>query len=491
VTCTQPSNHIFTTTAIASVVGAAVAESNLTNNQLTSNGPLSMAAVTTTADLAVQSVALSGPVTLAAVGFPFEVTATVTVLNSGPFGPADAEVTVLLTLPAGCTTTSLNPRVVTQSIPLSVGTDVIVKWTTVICDDLGDYTFSVNAGDASVAPPLHVVDGNGANDASAAPASVDVSVVNAADLVVTGVVVDVPATTEIAEDGTATFDLTADASVANLGPFGPVDADVTIGLDIPEDCTADPAGDQTELGVTLPVSAEDDPTAIPTKTWSITCSQPSFHNFIATAAIDFAAGSTDVVDPFPDENAGTGDGTTAVTAKADLKAVSATVTMPDSAKADEPFDVEVDSSVANIGPFGPVDAVVTVALEMTTDCTRDPDRDQDKRGLSLAVSDTATAVPTMTWSVTCTGTVPDTFDATVSIVPENIHVIDTVATNDSVKASEGEGEGPTSLPPTGDSWLDSDGGPNWVLIVGSLVAGLVTLSGGLTLAATRIRRRAR
>ena len=63
------------------------------------------------------------------------------------------------------------------------------------------------------------------------------------------------------------------------------------------------------------------------------------------------------------------------------------------------FDVTVNANVTNLGPYGTVNADVTLDLDLTgaADCSRVPDTSQSDNDLTLG-----TDVATATWSVTCT-----------------------------------------------------------------------------------------
>ncbi|KKK99397.1 hypothetical protein LCGC14_2633160, partial [marine sediment metagenome] len=176
--CTQPSDHQLTVENCLAPVG--VSDTNNANNCLTDIVDF---AVSADADLEVLSVTVSGPAE-GAVGAAFDVTATVTVRNIGPFGPANADVTATLTLPTGCTTGSSNPQT-TQDTSLAVSVNTVVDLTWLVtCTTKGDKTFSVNAGDASVAVDsgIHVSDSASGNDSNAEPGQDTVLLKGAADL---------------------------------------------------------------------------------------------------------------------------------------------------------------------------------------------------------------------------------------------------------------------------------------------------------------------
>lgn len=83
---------------------------------------------------------------VAVVGVPFDLTATTTMHNLGPYGPVDVDTTAALTLPPDCTTTSANPQTVEDTL-LAVGeeTELAVTWTAVTCSAAGVHDFAAVA----------------------------------------------------------------------------------------------------------------------------------------------------------------------------------------------------------------------------------------------------------------------------------------------------------------------------------------------------------
>jgi len=92
-------------------------------------------------------------------------------------------------------------------------------------------------------------------------------------------------------------------------------------------------------------------------------------------------------------------GAAAATADADPEVVGVTVTAPASTFSGVPFDVTVNASLRNNGPFGPVNVAVDFTVSTPADCTRTPSGPFETTTVLLAVGTTVPA--SKTWSVTC------------------------------------------------------------------------------------------
>ena len=466
VTCTASSFHDFNATATISSPGAIGDNPN-------NNGPTTSAnsttAVTATADPGVSSVTVTGAATPVA-GTPFNVDVSVALTNGGPY-TATVDVTITLTPPAGCSTTSTNPQTVTGvAIPLS-GANAAAAFS-VTCSPSGSYVFDASA--ALVLPGLHFTDTNLANNTGAGQGTVDVA--DAADLAVNSVTVTAPPNSSVG----GVFDVTAEVEVENIGPQTPVDADVTTGLVLPPDCTVDPSSPDTNPTTDTGVSMDTQTTFIFPYTWTVTCTQPSNHDFTVNSGIALAAGQPNVLDPNAANDTGTGTGTSATATSADLKVASVVLTAPASANPNTAFSVSVDASLHNNGPFGPANTNATIELTVPTGCTATPAGAQTVANISLPVS-TATAMPKQTFSVTCTTSGAKAFSAKVTSALNIVHVSDPTAGNATATSqTHTVNVGAAGLPPTGgDSGTLPGSGLALLLLlpVGAVIAGagLLTL----------------
>ena len=91
-----------------------------------------------------------------------------------------------------------------------------------------------------------------------------------------------------------------------------------------------------------------------------------------------------------------------VVAEADIELTGVSVAAPASTFSGVPFDVTVNASLRNNGPFGPVNVAVDFTVSTPADCTRTPGGPFETATVSIAVATTVAA--SQTWSVTCADT---------------------------------------------------------------------------------------
>ena len=91
-----------------------------------------------------------------------------------------------------------------------------------------------------------------------------------------------------------------------------------------------------------------------------------------------------------------------VFAEADIELTGVSVAAPASTFSGVPFDVTVNASLRNNGPFGPVNVAVDFTVSTPADCTRTPGGPFETATVSLDVGTTVPA--SKTWSVTCADT---------------------------------------------------------------------------------------
>jgi hypothetical protein len=220
------------------------------------------------------------------------------------------------------------------------------------------------------------------------------------DIKVSSVSVTAPGT---ANPGTP-FNVTAQATVHNNGPFGPVNVDTTFTLSLAPDCSAVP-GPQGVENVSMPVSS---PVMVPggTVSWSVTCTGVASHTIAVTATSvldDLAA-----IDPNPGNNAAQGSAITSISANADLKIASVSVDAPATETVGTGFYIHPAAIVHNNGPYTPLLAKATFSLTVPADCFVLPlSGPQSHRGATVALStpvtlDTNSNFETpVLWTVTC------------------------------------------------------------------------------------------
>ena len=257
-------------------------------------------------DLKVSLVTVSGsPQPL--VGTPFFLTATSTVHNNGPSGPAATDVTASLNLPPDCTTPDTNPKTA-ENIPLatSAATPVGIVWS-VTCTS---HSFHIFSADTTIVldAGLHVRDPNSGNDSASSPGAAIPVFAQADGKIVSAVALNPP--TEITAN--TNVNITIRKNLHNNGPFGATNFDLSKSIPPPPGCTVTPPPTTSH---TLVVST----TLIVDEIWVINCQAGShslsFNNSLAPTelhVIDVAAGNNSNIvslnvfvdtdgDSFPDD----------------------------------------------------------------------------------------------------------------------------------------------------------------------------------------------
>ena len=225
--------------------------------------------------------------------------------------------------------------------------------------------------------------------------------------------VDINAPAEATMD--VAFAVTVTSVIHNNGP---VSADVNdeTTLNLPPDCDTN-SNNPNNSAANLDQSV---PTVI-VAVFNVTCSTPSFHTFSADNEVSVT--STHVRDPDPENNTGSSaDDTVAVIASADVGIIAMTVSADTPQNVNESFQITVDETLHNNGPWGPVEVELTFTpTAVPGDCTLDPPGPQTKQVvLPISVQVPVQAI----WTATCTDPSFHTFDITNEIVQiKDLHVV--------------------------------------------------------------------
>ena len=166
-----------------------------------------------------------------------------------------------------------------------------------------------------------------------------------------------------------TFLLKLDKILHNNGPsIGSVDVNIVQNLTAPDDCTVTPSG-QNPTTATLATSVQESVQ----ETWSVSCSDPSFHHFEVENCISFSG--LHITDPEPDNNCVTSEITAVILGQTDAKIQSQTVSGPPSPPTvNQPFTLTVDKTLHNNGPLDEVDVDIDVTtVTVPPDCNVVPD----------------------------------------------------------------------------------------------------------------------
>jgi len=281
--------------------------------------------------------------------------------NNGTYTPVDILDAMLASAPADCMFDhGSSSETYTQPTTI-VGTSVYVTIEHVFnikCSNPS--THVINFDDVVTVLTEHVEDPVISNNSKST--SLTVAAIAHSDPKVVSVGLVTPAS---ADTGVA-FDVTVGCSLTNIGPYTPVNTDVTVTLTAPGDCIKVPAGAQVADNVSLGTTGIE-------KTWSVTCSSPSTHNFTGSCvvALDEVA---HVVDDNLQNNSGSADSNPVpVYAKADIQLTSWTV--HDDLTWHPGIDVLIgpvddldipggsvvfasNETISNLGPYTPVDVWV-------------------------------------------------------------------------------------------------------------------------------------
>jgi hypothetical protein len=412
VNCATPSDHQFSANASVNVTGLAD-DTNLANN-----GPindLENVAIVGDADPKITSTTVTAP-TDAATGQPFQVTVDADLHDNGPVTPANVDVTFDLTVPAGCSRTPDNAQIADDvSLDSSVTVPDQRAWT-VTCTTTGIKTFDGSA--SLVVDQVHLTDTDTNNNQGQGQANTDTSL-SVADLKVTSVVLTSDASAAV----DANFEVTANTTVHNNGPFFPVNADIVLTLNVPPDCFT-PVDQITYNDADLGPSIA---AVLPQVTFFVACISESFHDFTATAVISID--DPNAGDPAPgNDSATSATSTTTVIRTSDVKVNAVTVNAPATADTNTPFDVTVDADLHNNGPDDDAPADAEITLSLPPDCTTPTNPMTVPVVLPNSVT---TALPTQTFPVTCTDRSFHDFSATASLILP-LHVEDPNTGNNSL-----------------------------------------------------------
>jgi len=415
VTCDSTGQKDFTATGSLTLAPVLhLSDSNTSNDSMESS--LDSTTITGAADLKVSAVAVSAPTGIDA-GQNFIVSVSGTIHNNGPEATTYSE-TIDLSVPPDCTAIVAQDIVVPAGLEPSVPVPVSQAWQ-VNCSDPSTHQFDGSVSVAVTDPDLS--DPNTTNNSGN---NHDLTAITAeADVEITSVSVDAPTS---APAGTP-FPVTIMATVQNNGPVTPVDVEVTLNpASLPDDCGAPEPGDLTQIVTDL---AQGSPEIVQS-TLQVTCDDPSFHVFDATASVSVI--ELHVTDPIANNNSklSSGPDSTAVIGQADLQIGLTAGSAPRSADAGVPFNVSVQSFATSVGPMT-TEAQATIDLTLPPDCRYDADPPfPHVKTVTVTPFNTVSPSPTLTASVVCDNPSNHDFVFNASIVPTTLHIEDSNGAND-------------------------------------------------------------
>ncbi|MBC8249701.1 MAG: hypothetical protein H8E90_08485, partial [Anaerolineales bacterium] len=321
---------------------------------------LSVAAIAY-ADGAVLSMYVAAPPAEIAVSDWVPIFVVEDVVNNGPFGPAEFDVTFNATAPAGCEIMGSAREVERVTLDLYRPEPVVAVFL-IHCFEPSWHTFEFDNEITPVDP--HVIDPNSDNNTGAT--SLRVAAIAQADGAVLSMkVVDPPAEIDVSDE----VRITVREVVHNFGDPNysePSEFDVTFNAKAPDGCEI--VG-ETQKVVRRELSVSVD-TNVDT-TFTIHCSEPSEHTFTFDNKITPV--DPHVVDPNPRNNTGATGLTVAAIAYADVEIVDWKVPVPGSVLApdlgegylliSEWVTIHTVKTLHNKGPWGPVDVVGETSVD--------------------------------------------------------------------------------------------------------------------------------
>jgi hypothetical protein len=345
--------------------------------------------------------------------------------------------------PPDCTVDGLASVSINNTpVALPVSVDVVLDQTfTLHCTQPSNHTWTFN--DCIDITNTHVRDPNPNNNC--ASLSLTNPVTADADIKVASMSINGPALTPVNQN----FNLGVQANLHNNGPYGPVNANVTLSLNVPADCTKTPNGSQTAASVNLPVSVV---TPV-VKTWVVNCSSVSNHNYTASASATMVP-ILHVADPNLQNNSGTSQASNGITSPTDVKITSFTAN-DDMAFAGNqilvtagaplnPFgpaipaatrNFQTNETIHNNGPWNPTDISISKTVADGPDCNVTP----NAQGGTASLTVSTILDDTENWSVDWTNAVKPpfscsvTFNKTVTVTTN--HVTDSNTANNSASVT--------------------------------------------------------
>jgi hypothetical protein len=223
------------------------------------------------------------------------------------------------------------------------------------------------------------------------------------------------------------FNVVAGGTIQNNGPVTTVNADATISISTPADCTVAGGSTRSIADTSLTVGS---PVTLPNQTFSVTCTSPSFHTFSSnvTVTLDDVTAAENVLG---NNQASSSPSTTAVTATSDVQLQSVTITTSQftpSPMAGIDFDVTAAIGVLNNGPDGPTSVSGSATLTVPADCfatDQTPYTDTFSGDVATGPAQTFNAI----WQVACQAPGNHTFGVSASITASDQHVVDAGGNN--------------------------------------------------------------
>ncbi len=345
--------------------------------------------------------------------------------NNGPFGPVDVDIVQTVNAPPDCTVTPSAQNPTAATLAASVSESVQETWSA-SCTQPSFHIFEVE--NCISFTGLHITDPDLSNNC--VTSTINVVIVGQADVKISSQSLSGPASGEVGQP----FTLTLDKTLHNNGPTDPADVDIDLTVvGAPPDCTVipDPQNlDSASLPASVPVDVAE--------SFTVTCSDPSFHTIEIENCIDVTTLHTS--DPDNNNNCQTSQITLPVVSLGDLEIVSQSLRAADCISPVPPVvNLHVDvtlclaKTVHNAGPFGPVNADLDIQATAPAGCTVDPtSANGPLPALPVSVNESVQEL----FTIHCTVGGLHTFEFTNTITSTDLHVVDPQTADNSITTSK-------------------------------------------------------
>ena len=344
------------------------------------------------------------------VGVPVSITVVATVRNNGPARLVDARERLVVVPHEDCSADIDDDVLEVRRLALGESRDVTFD-VTIRCDRPSDHDFTFR-NELTVTTP-GVTETNPSNNTAEFVHWAEVWADS--DLAITMVDLACDPASSVDTD----FTCSVTGTVENFGPYGPVagTVDFVLDHDAAQECRKTPVGAESgvdvgmlEVGVPVDVSLD----------YTVNCAERSFHPFTTTISVD--ATNPHVIDePESNNSLTSGEAVTEVFEDADL-AVDDIALYCDEVVGDTTFTCTATVAVSNTGPAPDVQATVTAAISVSSDCTVAPSGTQ-MNGALLAVDVPESEI--FVWTVTCSELMMlHPMRVTADVAPAEPHAVD-------------------------------------------------------------------
>jgi hypothetical protein len=210
------------------------------------------------------------------------------------------------------------------------------------------------------------------------------------------------------------FALDGNVVLHNAGPYGPVNADLSVGVAVPPGCSLNQSSSQSVQDTSLAVSTNLTVTGAPLS-WMATCADPGNAQFTISATV--AMDEANVNDPSAANNTNQGQLIVAINGVSDIKAVSLQLSAPANETVGTAFPLTVSGTVHNNGPYGPSNVDGSFTVSAPANCEILPNSGQRTvSNVPIPVSSATGVAPASGWLASCSQPGTYVFSANATFV---------------------------------------------------------------------------